>query len=731
MNPSKLNRSVRTAAILAAAVASPASAADRHWVIGNGVWGAGGNWNPLGVPTAVDNAFIGTSAAATNATVSLGADATALNLIITDGMTLRTQLFTAFIGAHTAVTGLNDPAGPDVFRSGIYVDDGNAPIDFQTSSLTADNFGLVRLAGGRMRVNGLFDLKSTASLAGHGTLDLHSNAAGPAMIVNGSIVPAGGFDLRIHQNGTAPVDLDGSLEGDSTIDITGTSGFSYSAFVLRGTHLNDAFGDTIRIGRGNVVNLDLDAGWTLSQFGELNFAHDPTRTEIAHLTGTTLTILGGITVDPAGGGLINSDVIVQPSATVAVGAGASLTFNQQATINGGVFTIPNGSDLDFNSPIAINGGTFNASGNGKVTFTGFTTYAGNPQFTGITRQIGDATVSAATTIHGGTFDMDGGNFTDWHVNAPLTLIANEIDFGGGAFSGTININAGVALSPAYIDVSVLSPGGWSVDGTLNLTAPGGLLFANTVRGSDLNLSGLANVEGNNVMSARLDLLTGGTVSIASGGSLRLDGGSIAVPNTIDGGRILGAGELRAPNNHALIGAGTIATNIDFDGNAELRADGGTLRINGTIGDVGVIGTASPTGQLNVVNPWNTAVAERVELLGGLVTGAAITNDGHITGHGAVVVAGLANSGSIAAGGGASSTPPVPPRWGGMKTARSSAISVPSRLVASFRVTCGSPVRAWVMNAWLRARQVSCSSGPATTTSTPASCSTCSCAPMAG
>ena len=53
--------------------------------------------------------------------------------------------------------------------------------------------------------------------------------------------------------------------------------------------------------------------------------------------------------------------------------------------------------------------------------------------------------------------------------------------------------------------------------------------------------------------------------------------------------------LGADTGKALHGFGTINTGIDFDGTADLRADNGTLTINGAILDAGQIGTADADG----------------------------------------------------------------------------------------------------------------------------------------
>ena len=96
----------------------------------------------------------------------------------------------------------------------------------------------------------------------------------------------------------------------------------------------------------------------------------------------------------------------------------------------------------------------------------------------------------------------------------------------------------------------------------------------------------------------------------------------------------------------------IATAINFISQAQLRADNGTLTLNGAINDVGVIGTADADGILHVTNPWNTNVADVVQLRGGSVTGAGMTNDGTggIRGFGTLAPNNLNNNSLIAATG---------------------------------------------------------------------------------
>ena len=135
------------------------------------------------------------------------------------------------------------------------------------------------------------------------------------------------------------------------------------------------------------------------------------------------------------------------------------------------------------------------------------------------------------------------------------------------------------------------------------------------------LNGTVNVTGGVLLTARVDV--GGTVNVPNGSALTLQGGSLVNPNRLSGGTINAATTFSVQAGRALHGFGTINAPISFTGTATLRADGGTLIVNGAVNAAGEIG-ASSTGILNVVNPWNSSGAASVVLHGGELNGATLT-----------------------------------------------------------------------------------------------------------
>ena len=77
-----------------------------------------------------------------------------------------------------------------------------------------------------------------------------------------------------------------------------------------------------------------------------------------------------------------------------------------------------------------------------------------------------------------------------------------------------------------------------------------------------------------------------------------------------------------------------------------------MTINGSILDVGRIGTDDADGVLNVVNPWNTNVAQFVQLEGGTIQGGTMTIDNvnAVSGFGTIASRVINNEAIRASGG---------------------------------------------------------------------------------
>ncbi|HMO86550.1 MAG TPA: PEP-CTERM sorting domain-containing protein, partial [Lacipirellulaceae bacterium] len=153
---------------------------------------------------------------------------------------------------------------------------------------------------------------------------------------------------------------------------------------------------------------------------------------------------------------------------------------------------------------------------------------------------------------------------------------------------------------------------------------------------------------------RIDL--GGVANLTTAfpnGGLMLQGGTLATPNTIAGGVVNGPGALRASTGRALQGFGTINARVEFEGTAELIADGGTLNVTGVVADVAALRVNSGA-TLNLTNSLSTSATNNgIVLSGGTLQGGTITVASiaqSIRGFG-TVTSPIVNNGALEAQGG--------------------------------------------------------------------------------
>ncbi|WP_428939427.1 dockerin type I domain-containing protein [Fontivita pretiosa] len=509
--------------------------------------------------------------------------------------------------------------------------------------------------------NSVLDIASAWSINAGATIDVDNGfvAGNPPLIPS---IPADVAYIR----GGAFTQTDGTI---TVVDSDGALQFD-AAFTMSGGTLTN---------NGEVIfnaNATIGAG--------ANFLMPGSTSSITVEPGMTVTV-NQANFNPDGGGFLTNVITINAGATLALnlGTGADDVLGGVTNLNGGTLTVTDSTDsawginravntgantgisvisgntvalagadlnvgtnstLDINAPstwtsttalIINSGGVARIDGNATVSGSSFTG-------TGALRTGGDITITTATTINmpGGTVDLDGtdsfGNTVTLNSTS-LTINASTMNSFGGTILGSDTLVLNDSLSGlASLIVNITDPNAeWTLvagsggtiilsnGGVLNINALGGNLGGGGIQGSDFNMNGVTNITGNSIWTARTDIA--GTVNVAAASSFNLRGGTLVDLNTLSGGTITGAGAVRALIDQGLSGFGVIDTSIEFANNTELRADNGILNINGTILDVGVIGTADTDGILNVTNAWNSNVAGFVELKGGEIRGAAITN----------------------------------------------------------------------------------------------------------
>ena len=614
----------------------------RREFYGNSNWNNASNWSGNKAPHANDDAFIRDAlGSSTTITSRLTADGVVRNLTVAEGANFDTDSFTLDASQDVTVTDLNS----DVFVS--------AGGTLEADEIFIQNSAEVEITDGSIIARRIVIDEGT-QLEGVDPGDSFITISG-SIVNNGQIDTSGGAVLVFSSLEDFPWDLDGDTDTGVVDASDGNISFAIGA-------LADPFDGTMRVGATRT--LTVAEAWTNSS-GTIDLNGGVGEANAATLNGA---IVGEVSMT---GGLISATGFSQIEApttffggffnpAVTLGADDTLEFLRETTIAGGTWTVGQNSIVRFEDDTTISGGTFNTPSSdpadGRFVFNGHTTYNGGTiTVNGAARQRGNADVDNATTVNADVFDMDGidsdTNVT-WTLNDELTVNTDSIDSSGNHFDGQFTINHATAATPAKLTINLPGSDRWTVDTASNLIITGKTTsFASTIDGSDFILEGTAAITDLVAWDARA--LIRGAIIINADSNLRILGGSIAEPYVIEGAIVSGLGTLSTIGDRALVGHGSLATDVTFFNEAELRARDGELAVSGTINDVGIIGTADETGTLRVTNAWNTDVADLVELRGGSIIGAAITNHSlrTIRGHGNLAPNNLDNDGTIAANGG--------------------------------------------------------------------------------
>ncbi len=506
----------------------------------------------------------------------------------------------------------------------------------------------------------------------NGVFNANTAAAGLATIGGTSMAI---FTNTVNVNGntaiSAPVTLSGvallvDIDAGMTLDLS--SGATYNQGLIDGGGTFDP-GSVNSVEGDFTINADIfdfDAGvWTIESGVELTINTLDYDTVAPNAFNAFITLNGGRvdfnSADPefVMDGVLNmdssGDITLWTGEPISIGndvgvrdadlnvTGADNTPSQMGSIvrysSDADVNVAAGGELDHLNTVDFN----TVNGPNTAEFTG----AGTIRFHAVVNVNEMATINMA----GGVVDMDGldsvGDFIN--IDAPFSVQAQtfgsfgRVNGGGGINTLDINNRGGTGVLAVNLDDPATE---WTLNGPGVMNLVNDNAEATLLSGNAVNLNGTVNVTGDVRTTARV--YVAGVVNINTVGQpLRLAGGNLANFNTIGGGTIAGAGLLGADTGRSLRGFGSINTGVDFDGTAALLAADGTLTVNGTISDVGTLGTVG--GTLSVTNAWNTNIASTVRLDGGEVAGGVITVAGGtaIQGQG-LVSARVVNGGALSA-----------------------------------------------------------------------------------
>lgn len=573
--------------LLAAARAHPM---DLVWVGGTGNWNSAGNWNPIQIPTAADNAIITNSG---TYTVTIPAGTTAAAGSIAVGGAGGTQ--TLAIDRATLTIG-----GTSVINS-------NGHLDFLVAQSVLTGAGNLTVNGTLNWGNGTMNGAGTTTIGNSGVLVIGSggitfgrtlNNSGAGSWSGGNLTLSAGVAFNNLAGGTFDITADGRLSGGSTTPIN-NSGLFRQAAGTAGTIVTVPFNNSGTLAvLAATLNLNLGGTHTgtmnLSPGAILNFGGG------SHILSSGSLVTGAGTLNTSGNATtLTASGVFDVGSTLSA-AGGTTTLTAGCTLTSATLNIGSGLvNYNSTSPVTnvnLSGGTL--GGTSPVTVTGLLTLNGGNITNALVTASNGLAITGNTTLNGGKLVNVG--LATW--SAGTFTGANGAVFSnlfGATLNNTFDGNApsGAGATPIFINAGTFQKtGATAAQGTTSID----FQFINT---------GTVEVQTNTLRYGINQQMAGNTL---------LDGGALAAqaqPIQFLGGSLVATGLVTVANaqnviNSAAISPGLPLGELDISGNYQ-QTSAGTLNIDlggylpGTTFDLitvtagGAGGVASLGGTLNV------------------------------------------------------------------------------------------------------------------------------------
>ncbi|MEM8494770.1 MAG: hypothetical protein AAF663_05235 [Planctomycetota bacterium] len=597
MSRSRRGSTIGTAALLAAALATPAAGQVIWDVNGDGVWASDGNWDIGSEPTATSDTVIRNPVSASSA----------VNVILGPGLTRATNTLTI------EDTGVATKHLLDV--------DNNT---FLIVNSDVANDGVISLNSGanatRFRIGGDLTISGSGELVLNGVNAVLDDAGG----VQNILTQAAGHTIRgqgtFSNNNIGFVNqAGGMLSADVAAQLLNVNPGVTHGFTNQGT-FQAVNGGLLRITGANGGNLDSTGGLLLADGAASEVQYT---TNIVVTGGTLRSTNGGLhRVNGGQNGFFNG-VVIDTGTVFNVGNNADAEFSNSLTNRGTINLNPegNGSRLGLNTDMTLDGGgtiALNAptSGNGDAevrdllgvqniitnvdnTFRGQGLFGGNSL--GFVNQ-SNGVVSA--DINGGTLTVDPGVTHGFTNQGTFQAVNGGILLNTGANGGGIDNTGGLFLadgagSEVQYTTNVVFTGGTlrgTNDGVHRVNGGQNAFFDGVVidTGTTLNIDNNADGEFSNSLTNR------GTINLNPDGNqsrlglntdMTLDGGGTIVLNAPTSGTnvaavidLAGSQSLITNVDNTFRGAGNLGSNnLGFinQANGVVSADinGGTLEVN--------------------------------------------------------------------------------------------------------------------------------------------------------
>ncbi|MHA7775783.1 autotransporter-associated beta strand repeat-containing protein [Roseibium sp. M-1] len=492
---------------------------------------------------------------------------------------------------------------------------------------TTISAGTLRLGGG-----GSLDASGDVTIGSSGTFDLNGNDQTVGALSGAGIVTLGSGTLTAG-NGDATSTFSGAIGGTGglvktglgTLTLSGSNTFTGGTSISAGTL---AFGSSDDVTFGSVIS----GSGAVSQVGAgtLTLSGTNTYSGGTRVSSGVLAASSDANLGDASGGL------TLDGGTLRFGAAFDLAATRVVTLASGGIIDTNGFDTTLASAIVGSGG-LSKIGEGVLTLTGSNTYSGGTTISGgvlaasSDASLGDA--SGGLTLDGGTLQF--GAAFDLAETRAFTL----------ASDGSIDTN-GFDTTLAQV---VSGSGGLTKTGggTLTLTGSNTYSGGTTISGGVLATSSDANLgdtsgsltldDGTLRFGASFDLSATRAVTLASGGTIDINGFDTTLAQVVSGSGGLtksGGGTLTLAGSNIYSGGTTIsggALAVASDANlgdtsGSLTLDDGTLRFGASF-DLSATRavTLASAGTIDT-NGFDTTLAQAVSGSGGLTK----TGDGTLT-----------------------------------------------------------------------------------------------------
>lgn len=512
-----------------ASVSAPAFAQNIHWNAGTGLWSHGPNWLGGVVPGPANSVFLGSTAAAFNAGVTLDASPTIANLTITDGMGLTTDNRSLTVTGNTLISGSN-PVEGGVAHSGMIVDfvDGTA---FTTNNLTLEDAGIFLLRGAYTRVFNTMSTQAGTRVLGNGHIWFQGNHIN--FINEGRIAAGTDEGITLRQLGDGRFNLDGT-SGDGRIWLNYFDPATQNAgrLTVEGVGLSDAFSGTIEMRRGSRLSMDLDEGWVADASSVIDVDAGGFSANSAVIEGTDFTFGGRMDIYNPGSLSINttgftlaSSAVVNLDGNSGLTTGSSNSVFTEVIMDGATFNAAPDANVWMYDHVTVRGGTYNSdtSSWGSLTFFDDTTWDGDLTVHGRLRNFnGNASVVGPTVITADEFMMGD---ADSHWSVANTLVINADSLTYGAFNGIEGEMSITGTATGRLTMNLTDPNqSWEVGGRLRVGGLLGSIPVTRVAGNHMFVTGeLAAEIGIARITADATFADSSSINIASPATLRMQG----------------------------------------------------------------------------------------------------------------------------------------------------------------------------------------------------------------